>query len=97
MGEGYREGFEEWRMAMRNDFQDNPGVIAPPPLIYAGVLVVGLLLRLIFPTIFIPRPLALIIGAGCTGISCILAPAAFHQMRRKNQCRPNPTSHSHRY
>ena len=82
MGEGYREGSEEWRMAMRNDFQDNPGVIAPPPLIYAGVLVVGLLLRLIFPTIFIPRPLALIIGAGCTGISCILAPAAFLQMRR---------------
>ncbi len=71
MGEGYREGSEEWRMAMRNDFQDNPGVIAPPPLIYAGVLVVGLLLRLIFPTRFLAA--------------------------RKNQCRPNPTSHSHRY
>src|SRR5438034_665714 len=81
MGEGYREGSEEWRMAMRNDFQDNPGVIAPPPLIYAGVLVVGLLLRLIFPTRFLPRPIVLIIGTGCIAVACILAPTAFHQMR----------------
>ncbi len=57
-------------------------MIAPPPLIYAGVLAVGLLLRLIFPIRFLPRPIALIIGTGCTGVSCILAPAAFHQMRR---------------
>jgi hypothetical protein len=34
---------------MNNALQDNPGVIAPPPLIYAGPLAIGLLLSRVFP------------------------------------------------
>ena len=34
---------------------DNPGVIAPPPLIYAGTLAVGLLLNRLHPVPFLPR------------------------------------------
>ena len=37
---------------------DNPGVIAPPPLIYLGALVFGLLLGRRFPMIILPRTMA---------------------------------------
>jgi protein-S-isoprenylcysteine O-methyltransferase Ste14 len=44
------------------DNADNPGVIAPPPLIYAGALLAGLLANLRFHIPFLPRPLARKIG-----------------------------------
>ena len=37
-----------YRRAM-NDSTDNPGVIARPPLLYAGTLIVALLVNLIWP------------------------------------------------
>jgi hypothetical protein len=36
---------------------DNPGVIAPPPLIYAGALAAGLLANRLYPLAFVPRGL----------------------------------------
>ncbi|HZB83682.1 MAG TPA: PEMT/PEM2 methyltransferase family protein [Rubrobacteraceae bacterium] len=39
---------------MPSDEQDKAGVVAPPPLIYLGALVVGLLLNRRFPTTFLP-------------------------------------------
>jgi protein-S-isoprenylcysteine O-methyltransferase Ste14 len=41
---------------------DNPGVIAPPPLIYAGALVLGLTAKRLLPTPFLPRALARVFG-----------------------------------
>jgi protein-S-isoprenylcysteine O-methyltransferase Ste14 len=38
---------------------DNPGVVAPPPFIYAGTLAAGLLLNRLRPTPFLPRGLRL--------------------------------------
>jgi len=40
---------------MPSDEQDKAGVIAPPPLIYLGSLVFGLLLNRRFPVTFLPR------------------------------------------
>lgn len=42
--------------------QDNPGVIAPPPLIFAGPLAAGLLLHRFFPKKFVPRWIGLTLG-----------------------------------
>lgn len=43
--------------------QDTAGVIAPPPLIYLAALVIGLALRAIAPTPFLPRGLGYVVGA----------------------------------
>ncbi len=41
---------------------DNPGVIAPPPLIYAGALLLGLLANRLSPIPFLPRGLSRVLG-----------------------------------
>src|ERR671916_1104256 len=43
---------------MPSDDQDKAGVIAPPPLIYLGSLVFGLLLNRKFPVTLLPRKMA---------------------------------------
>ena len=67
---------------MRDSTQDNPGVVAPPPLIYAGSLTIGLLLHLLFPVKFFPRTVARPLGRVCTVLSGMLALSAFLEMRR---------------
>jgi protein-S-isoprenylcysteine O-methyltransferase Ste14 len=53
---------------------DNPGVVAPPPLIYAGALAAGLLVNKFYPLGFLPREVrrtvgpALILGGALVGI-----------------------------
>ncbi len=47
---------------MNGDDPDNAGVIAPPPLIYAAPLALGLLLQRLRPVSFLPRPLARVLG-----------------------------------
>jgi protein-S-isoprenylcysteine O-methyltransferase Ste14 len=54
---------------MPGDEQDKAGVIAPPPLIYLGALVLGLLLNRWVPVAFLPRRAArglgwVLLGAG---------------------------------
>lgn len=41
---------------------DNPGVVAPPPLIFAGALGAGLLVNRLRPTPFLPRVLSKVLG-----------------------------------
>jgi protein-S-isoprenylcysteine O-methyltransferase Ste14 len=41
---------------------DNPGVIAPPPLIYAGALAIRLLANRLYPIAFLPRGLSRVLG-----------------------------------
>ena len=47
---------------MPSDDQDKAGVIAPPPVIYLGALVFGLLLNRRFPIPFLPRKIARSLG-----------------------------------
>jgi protein-S-isoprenylcysteine O-methyltransferase Ste14 len=47
---------------VNDDERDNAGVVAPPPLIYLGALVLGLLLNRKFPVPFLPRRMARILG-----------------------------------
>ena len=77
-------------MAKQNELPDNPGVIAPPPLIYAGPLAVGLLLNLKFPLRFMPRKVAAILGVTLIGASVALVSQAFQRMRRAGT-NVNPT------
>ena len=47
---------------------DRAGIVAPPPLIYLGMLGLGLLLELFWPTELPNRPLAVSAGYGFSGI-----------------------------
>jgi len=47
---------------MPSDDQDKAGVVAPPPVIYLGALVFGLLLNRRFPIAFLPRRIARSLG-----------------------------------
>ncbi len=47
---------------MPSDEQDKAGVVAPPPLIYLGALVFGLLLNRRFPIAFLPRRISRSLG-----------------------------------
>lgn len=64
---------------MSDEERDNPGVIAPPPLIYAGALAAGLMANKLYPVRFLPRGLRkilgvpLIVGGFSVGISGFLA------------------------
>jgi protein-S-isoprenylcysteine O-methyltransferase Ste14 len=54
---------------MPGDEQDKAGVVAPPPLIYLGALLFGLLLNGRFPIVFLPHRIArglgwLLLGGG---------------------------------
>ena len=48
------------------------GVIAPPPLIYAGALAAGLLAKALFPVPFLPRAVARALGWPLTGGGLLL-------------------------
>ena len=62
---------------------DTAGVIAPPPLIYAGPLVVGLLLNRVFPRPFLPAGVARPLGMTLIGLSFLFWPPAIMAMRRR--------------
>jgi protein-S-isoprenylcysteine O-methyltransferase Ste14 len=69
-------------MAKQNEVADNPGLIAPPPLIFAVPLAVGILLNLKFPIRFLPRNVAPIPGILLIGTAVTLISQAFPRMRR---------------
>ena len=70
MGDDGREG------------SDNPGVIAPPPLIYAGVLSAGLLLNRLRPTAFLPEKLRRFVGLALFLGGVVVGSLGFREMRR---------------
>lgn len=67
---------------MADEPRDAAGMIAPPPLIYAGGLAAGLLLQRLFPRPFLPGRLARPLGGVLCGLSFLLGPPAFLTMRR---------------
>jgi protein-S-isoprenylcysteine O-methyltransferase Ste14 len=61
---------------------DNPGVIAPPPLIFAGALGAGLLLNRIRPTPFLPGAFSRALGWPLVVAGLLLGLWGFREMRR---------------
>lgn len=73
---------------MSSNDRDIPGIVAPPPLLYAGGLLVGLGLHRLRPLPFLPPRVAPILGvalivAGCIGVAGVWA---FHRAATS----PNP-------
>ena len=66
----------------KNNNTDNPGVIAPPPLIYAGALVVGLLANRCYHIPFLPRRVARILGWPLLACGLVVGFLGSREMRR---------------
>ncbi len=77
-----------------NEAPDTAGVVAPPPLIYAGALAAGLLAKTLFPTAFLPRTVARLLGLPLLGAGLLLFISSLRTMRRAGtDVRPDkPTS-----
>jgi protein-S-isoprenylcysteine O-methyltransferase Ste14 len=75
---------------MTNSTPDSPGVIAPPPLIYAGGLVIGLLLQNKFPLPFLPKGWRrAVCGSTLMGLAVIIVRQGVREMQRA-QTNVNP-------
>ena len=74
---------------MPNDEQDKAGVIAPPPLIYLGALIFGLLLSRRFPIPFLPSRMARGLGWPLLGGGVLLL-GWFEQAMRQADTPSNP-------
>lgn len=61
---------------------DTAGVIAPPPLIYAAVLITGFLLQMAYPLRILPGRWAVATGLGLIGLGVMLAVFGFRAMSR---------------
>ncbi len=61
---------------------DSPGVIAPPPLIYAAGLAAGLLANRLRPTPLLPRTLSKVLGWPLVAGGISLGLWGFREMRR---------------
>jgi protein-S-isoprenylcysteine O-methyltransferase Ste14 len=61
---------------------DNPGVIAPPPLIYAGALAIGLLANRRYRLAFLPRGLSRVLGWPLIAGGLAVGSLGFRKMKR---------------
>ncbi len=67
---------------MQQDARDNPGVIALPPLLYAGTVALALLLHAAIPLRFLPRTVAWVIGLLLVGLSIVITVSGVRAMAR---------------
>ncbi|HEX5848891.1 MAG TPA: isoprenylcysteine carboxylmethyltransferase family protein [Rubrobacter sp.] len=65
----------------RND-ADNPGVVAPPPFIYAGALVLGLIANRRLRVGFLPRRLRRTLGPSLIFCGFLVGLSGFREVRR---------------
>jgi len=65
-----------------NEAPDTAGVVAPPPLIYAGALVIGLLAKALYPVPSLPRTLARALGGPLIGSGVLLLLSGLRAMHR---------------
>jgi len=61
---------------------DNPNVIAPPPLIFLSGLLIGGLITWFFPSEFLPKSLAVILGTALAVAGLTIIVTTILQMRR---------------
>ena len=61
---------------------DNPGVIAPPPLIYAGALLAGLAANKLYSVPFLPRGVSRALGWPSVVAGLAIGLLGFRQMKR---------------
>ncbi len=61
---------------------DNPNVIAPPPLIFLSGLLVGGLITWFFPSEFLPKSLAVVLGIALAVVGLTIIVTTILQMRR---------------
>jgi protein-S-isoprenylcysteine O-methyltransferase Ste14 len=74
---------ELWEMGDDGrDNGDNPGVIAPPPFIYAGTLAAGLLASRLFRLPFLPRRLARTLGPLLIVGGLVIGLSGFREVRQ---------------
>jgi protein-S-isoprenylcysteine O-methyltransferase Ste14 len=66
----------------KDNAPDNPGVIAPPPLIYAGALAAGLLANRRYRIPFLPRRLARTLGLSMVAAGLAVGFLGSREMRR---------------
>jgi protein-S-isoprenylcysteine O-methyltransferase Ste14 len=74
---------------MSSDAQDKAGVVAPPPLIYLGPLIFGLLLNRRLPIPFLPRRMARSLGWSLLGGGVLLI-GWFEWVMRQARTPANP-------
>lgn len=67
---------------MSEDRQDRPGVIAPPPFIYLGFLLLGLGLDYAWPVALVPDGLQYAAGGALMALALAVAVAAVRELRR---------------
>ena len=67
---------------MKEEAGDNPGVAAPPPVIYIVPLLAGLFFNWVFPIGFLPGPLPLVLGLPVTAAGIIVFGWAVWTMTR---------------
>ena len=67
---------------MSDEREATAGVIAPPPMIYAGSLVLGVVLHILRPISFLPSQVARALGLFLILAGVVLGPAAYREMRR---------------
>src|SRR3712207_6434987 len=63
---------------------ETPAVVAPPPLIYAGALAVGLFADALYPIAFLPGAVAWGLSCPLIGVGLILGFLGDHAMRNAN-------------
>ena len=61
---------------------DNPGVIAPPPLIYGAALAGGLLVNRLYPAAFLPRKVSRALGTAMIAGGAVIGILGLREMRR---------------
>ena len=66
---------------MKDSRKDNPGVIAPPPLIYTGAFLLSLFLHGRFPLPLVPNRAKTLLGATLIGSASIIVSICFLKMR----------------
>ena len=67
---------------MKEQTPDQPGVIAPPPLIYLSGLLIGTSLRNQLPVPWLPRPLRNFLGSSLLGGALLIITFAFRNMKQ---------------
>ena len=69
-------------MSLKPGTRDRAGVIAPPPLIYGGIFLIGYLFQRAYPLPFLPEPFNSLIGASLIIISLLLAISGMSALKR---------------